>query len=292
MCVTDPPGVPSVPMASVVTSPAPVMSPAPGSPSRKRRWLVVGTVVVVVVIVGAVVAGVLVARGPGAPGPLPSRLGITEDIAVPASVLDIPLLNQNGQTTSLGAFRGKIVVLTSFLTSCQETCPLTTGAFLDMERDLSAAGLAGKVTFIEASVDPGRDVPERLAAYARVTGTAWPLLTGTPSNLASMWHYFGIYYQKVPEGSPAGIDWQTGKPYTYDVNHSDGFIVFDTTMHERFVTGAAPNLGSHKLQGSLQDMLDAQGFKNFLHPAHDAWTIPEGLQAIGWLAGRTIAQKN
>jgi cytochrome oxidase Cu insertion factor (SCO1/SenC/PrrC family) len=276
-------------MASVVTSPAPVVSPAPGSPSRKRRWLVVGTVVVVVV---AVVAGVLVARGPGAPGPLPSHLGITEDRAVPASVLAIPLLNQNGQTTSLGAFRGKIVVLTSFLTSCQETCPLTTGAFLDMERDLSAAGLAGKVIFIEASVDPGRDVPERLAAYARITGTSWPLLTGTPSNLASMWHYFGIYYQKVPEGSPPGIDWQTGKPYTYDVNHSDGFIVFDTKMDERFVTGAAPNLGGHELQGSLQDMLDAQGFQNLLHPAHDSWTIPEGLQAIGWLAGRTIAQKN
>jgi protein SCO1 len=279
-------------MASVVTSPAPVVSPPPRRPSHRSRWVVAGTVVVVAVVVAAVVAGVLVAQGPAAPGPLPSRVGITEDRAVPASVLAIPLVNQNGQTTSLGAFRGKIVVLTSFLTSCQETCPLTTGAFLDMERDLSAAGLAGKVTFIEASVDPGRDVPERLAAYARVTGTTWPLLTGTASNLASLWHYFGIYYQKVAEGKPPGIDWQTGKPYTYDVNHSDGFIVFDTTMHERFVTGSAPDLGKLKLQGSLQDMLDAQGFKNLLHPAHDSWTIPEGLQAIGWLAGRTIPQKN
>lgn len=280
-------------MTSVVTSPAPVVSPTPGPGSHRRRSLAMGTVVVVVVVVVvAVVAGVLVARGPGAPGPLPSRLGITEDRAVPAAVLDIPLVNQDGETTSLGAFRGRIVVLTSFLTSCQETCPLTTGAFLDMERDLSAAGLAGKVTFIESSVDPGRDAPERLAAYARVTGTTWPLLTGTATDLASMWHYFGIYYQKVAEGSPAGIDWQTGKPYTYDVDHSDGFIVFDTKMHERFVTGAAPNLGSHKLQGSLQDMLDAQGLRNLIHPDRDAWTIPEGLQAIGWLAGRTIAQKN
>ena len=82
---------------------------------------------------------------------------------MPASVLRIPLVNENGQATSLGAFRGKIVVLTSFLTSCQETCPLTTGAFLDMQRDLAAAGLAGKVTFLEASVDPGHDVP-----------SAWP----------------------------------------------------------------------------------------------------------------------
>jgi protein SCO1/2 len=277
-------------MASVVTSPAPATSPSAHPRSHRRRRLVI--VAAAVVIVVAIVVGVLVTGGSGAPGPLPSRLGITEDTAVPATVLSIPLVNEHGQTTSLGAFRGKIVVLTSFLTSCQETCPLTTAAFLDMQHDLAAAGMSGKVTFIEASVDPGRDVPERLEAYAHVTGANWPLLTGTPANLASLWHYFGIYYQRVAESNPPGIDWQTGKPYTYDVNHSDGFIVFDSTMHERFVTGAAPNLGSHKLEGSLQDMLDAQGFKNLDHPARDSWTIPEGLQAIGWVAGRTIPQVN
>ena len=165
-------------MASVVTSPAPVVSAPPAVPRsrRPRRASLVGAVIVVVL---AVVAGaaLLMTRGTGAPGPLPGRLGITENRAVPASVLGIPLVDEHGRTTSLGAFRGKIVVLTSFLTSCQETCPLTTGAFLDMQRDLSAAGLAGKVTFVEASIDPGRDVPGRLAAYAHVTGTTWPLLT-------------------------------------------------------------------------------------------------------------------
>jgi protein SCO1 len=276
-------------MASVITPTAPAVSPAPAPAPRRRQ--IMGTMALVVVVV-AVVAGVLVTRGGGAPGPLPSSLGISENRPVPAAVLRIPLVNENGHTTTLGAFRGKIVVLTSFLTSCQETCPLTTGAFLDMQRDLAAAGMAGKVTFIEASVDPGRDVPSRLAAYARVTGARWPLLTGTPAHLASLWHYFGIYYQKVAEGKPPGIDWQTGKPYTYDVNHSDGFIVLNQKMDERFVTGAAPNLGGRKLQGNLQDMLDAQGFKNLAHPARGAWTIPEGLQAIGWVAGRTIPALN
>jgi cytochrome oxidase Cu insertion factor (SCO1/SenC/PrrC family) len=245
---------------------------------------VVGAVVVVV----GLISGIIVSRSGGAPGPLPGRVGISEDRPVPAAVLRIPLVNQNGQTTSLGAFRGKIVVLTSFLTSCQETCPLTTGAFLDMQRDLAAAGMAGKVTFIEATVDPGRDVPSRLAAYARVTGTNWPLLTGTASDLAALWHYFGIYYQKVKEGSPPGIDWQTGKPYTYDVNHSDGFIVLNQKLDERFVTGAVPNLQGHRLQGSLKRLLDGQGFQNLAHPGPNSWTIPEGLQAIGWVAGRTI----
>jgi len=117
-------------------------------------------------------------------------------------------------------------------------------------------------------------------------------LTGTPANLKTLWGYFGIYYQKVAEGNPPGIDWQTGRPYTYDVNHSDGFIVFDQNLHERFVTGAAPNLGGRELQKGLQTMLDAQGFHNLQHPGQDSWTIPEGLQAIGWVAGRTIPQVN
>jgi protein SCO1/2 len=276
-------------MSSVVTTPVAAMGepPAPGSAPRRTVALVVCAVLVVI---GAV--GLWVSTRAKAPGPLPSSLGITENRAVPASILRLPLVDEHGKATTLGAYRGKIVVMTSFLTSCQETCPLTTGAFLDMQRDLAAAGLSQQVVFIEASVDPGRDVPARLAAYDHVTGARWPLLTGTASNLATLWHYFGIYYQKVAEGSPPGVDWLTGKPYTYDVNHSDGFIVLDQKMHERFVTGAAPNLGGHELQGSLQTMLDAQGFKNLQHPGRNAWTIPEGLQAIGWVAGRTIPQVN
>jgi protein SCO1/2 len=275
-------------MASVVTPPAPALR-RPDAPQGRRRLT---SVVVLGLAVLVIVAAVVVLTRTGAPGPPPASLGIAENQPVPATVLRIPLVDQHGRTTSLGAFRGKIVVLTSFLTSCQETCPLTTGAFLDMRRDLAAAGLGQKVVFIEASVDPGRDVPARLAAYGRATGATWPLLTGTPSHLKDLWGSFGIYYKKVAEGTPAGVDWQTGKPYTYDVDHSDGFIVFDQKMHERFVTGAAPDLGNHGLQRSLQVMLDAQGFKNLQHPGRGAWTIPEGLQAIGWVAGRTIAPVN
>jgi protein SCO1/2 len=272
-------------MASVVTPPAPVLGKALDKPPRRRRTVLVVTGVAAL----AVVAGVLVTTAStGPPEPPPSSVGIAENRPVPASVLQIPLVDQQGRTTSLGAFRGKIVVLTSFLTSCQETCPLTTGAFLDMQRDLAAAGMAKNVVFIEASVDPGRDVPERLAAYGRVTGATWPLLTGTPANLKALWGYFGIYYQKVAEGSPPGIDWQIGKPYTYDVDHSDGFLVFDQKMHERFVTGAAPNLGHRDLPNTLQAMLDAQGLHNEAHPGRGSWTIPDGLEAIGWVAGRTI----
>jgi hypothetical protein len=56
-------------------------------------------------------------------------------------------------------------------------------------------------------------------------------------DVAKLWGFFGVYYQRVPEASPPGVDWETNRPYTYDVNHSDGFIVLDARLHERFFAG-------------------------------------------------------
>ena len=87
---------------------------------------------------GALVASVFVvtacASGPGAPpGPPSAYLGTVVDTPVPASVADLPLTTDAGQATSLTAWHGQVVVLTDFLTLCQETCPLTTGNLLRRE---------------------------------------------------------------------------------------------------------------------------------------------------------------
>ncbi len=255
--------------------------------SRRGASRKIGIGLVVLVVVGVGLGVVLGSKGP--PGPPPASVGIVENRPVPASVAGIPLIDAQGRRVSLDYFAGKIVVLTPFMTSCQETCPLTTGAFVDMERDIDAAGLGAKIVFVEASVDPRRDTTARLTAYAHVTGVRWPLLTGTATNLAALWKYFGVYYQVVPEDNPPGTDWQTGQPYTYDVNHSDGFVLIDAQQHQRFVTGAAPDIQGHRLEANLEGMLDAQGFKDLSAPAKDAWTIPEALQALGWLAGKQIS---
>jgi protein SCO1 len=267
----------------VVKAGGPPSRPAARRPRRAVRW-----VVAAVVVAGAAVGIAVATGGTGVPGVPKASWGVAENRAVPASVLHIPLVDDHGGTTSLSALGGTIVVLTPFMTSCQETCPITTGAFLQMRSDVRAAGLGGKVTFAEISIDPGRDVPSRMAAYAKRTGATWPLLTGTASDLAALWHYFGVFYQRVAEDNPPGIDWQTGKPYTYDVNHTDGFIVLDGQLHERFATGAEPNLVGGHLERPLAAMLDDQGRHDLAHPAVGAWTIPEGLDVIGWVAGRAV----
>ena len=272
----------------VLTRTAATVAPGAPSPRRRRRRIVALSAGLVVAVAG--VAAGLALSGSGAPGPLPASAGLTEDRPLPASVLHAPLVDEQGRPITLSAFAGHVVVLVPFLTSCQEVCPLTTAALLQTERSVARAGLAATVSVVEVSLDPGRDVPSRLAAYARLTGARWPLLTGTPAAITAFWHELGISAERVPEGSPPGIDWQTGKPYAYDVDHADGFFLLGRDLRERFLTLSAPDISGAVLPGPLAAMLDAQGRQNEVHPAGGAWTVDQLVQGIGWLTGRTVAK--
>jgi cytochrome oxidase Cu insertion factor (SCO1/SenC/PrrC family) len=160
---------------------------------------------------------------------------------------------------------------------------------LAIERELSADHLGSKVAIVEVTVDPHRDSPERMAAYAKLTGTSWPLLTAVPATIAALWHYLGIYYQIVSEGSPPGIDWQTGSPYTYDVDHSDGFALFDSQLRERFI--AAGMVRGAPMTPALHRLLDSQGEGDLEHPGGGSWTIDQALGAIGWVLGQSVADQ-
>jgi protein SCO1/2 len=201
----------------------------------------------------------------------------------------VPLVDQNGRPTGLAAFQGKVVVLANFLSLCQDECPLITGAFIAMQRDVQAAGLADRVVFLEVSVDPERDTPARLAAYAQQFGATWPLLTGAPADLNKLWSFFGVSYQRVAEEQPAKLDWWTHQPLTYDVTHTDGFVLLDARGHERFITASPPDLHG-QLAPPLQGLLNEGGVRNLQHQQTPAWTVPEALSALGWLVGRPIPQ--
>jgi protein SCO1/2 len=218
----------------------------------------------------------------------PASIGVVVDRPVSATITELPLLNQAGTSVTLSQFRGKVLLVAPFLTSCQEECPITTGALLAMQRSIEQDGLTKKVTLAEITVDPGRDTPGRMAAFAKLTGSNWPLLTGSSAALASLWGYFGIYYRTVAEGSPPGIDWQTHKPYTYDVNHSDGFILLDPRLNERFIAGGMVQISG--IPSRLEHLLDSAGTSNLTDPGGGSWTVSNGLGAIGWVLGQPVPE--
>jgi protein SCO1/2 len=199
---------------------------------------------------------------------------------------DVPLHNQHGQPVSLASLHGKVVVLAPFLSLCQDECPLITAAFITLQHDVRAAGLSGRVAFVEATVDPGRDSVARLAAYQKEFGADWDLWTGTPAQIAAFWQPFGVSYQTVPEEQPPKIDWWTGQPLTYDVDHTDGYILLDASGRERFVDASAPNIPG--LSPKLKALLNVGGLHDLAHPQPNNWTIADALVSISWVLGTNV----
>ena len=251
-------------------------------PSRRLQWR--GAVLALPLLC---ISSLLAACGGGGdPAPPPASQGIVQNRAIP----DIALMSSSGAATSLAAYRGKDIVMAPFLTLCQDECPLVTGAFIALQRDVETAGLGRNVVFMEITVDPGRDSPARLAAYSKEFGADWPLLTGSATNLDALWKYLGVSVQIVAEAQPPKIDWYTGKPLTYDVNHTDGYFLIDAAGRLRFSDSNPPDLHGH-LEKNLTNLLNAGGLQDLDDQARPNWTLSDALRSISWLVGKNIAGK-
>lgn len=258
------------------------MRPRGGRPARAGQIPEIASwrAFAAVLVLGAL--GTMLSACSSTPGPPPASLGTSMTRRVPTSIEKLPLTDQHGTTLSLSAFTGKTVMVVPFLTLCTDICPMTTGNLLQVEQALRADKAASKVEILELSVDPGRDSPARLAAYARLSGASWALVTETPPVLAEVAHYFGFVYQKVAEGYPPATDWWTGEPLTYDVDHSDGYALIDPDGRERFVTGAAPAFHG-RLVSKLQNFLDAEGRDHLKNPPEPSWTPADALESLAWV---------
>ncbi len=217
----------------------------------------------------------------------PDAFGTVIDQQVPNRLRRLPLTNQHDQRVDLASWPGKTVVLVPFLTLCSDICPLTTGNLVQVEQSLRADHAASKVQIVELSVDPKRDTPARLAAYAKLTDVRYQLVTEPPNELAELSKFFGFTYEKVPEGKPPSIDWWTGKPLTYDINHSDNYFVIGPTGAERVVQSAAPAFHGH-LNPRIYSFLSGLGLYHLKRPPQPDWTPKDLLGALGLLLHQSL----
>ena len=233
-----------------------------------------------------------VASVSGASRPTPTS-GTAFDVAVPAAVANLPLVDQSGRVVTLASLKGKTVVLADFLTLCQEICPLTSANLRLVDDAVSRAGLSGSVQILEVTVDPGRDSPARLTAYQKLFGArpGWSFVTGTTPQLAALWKQFGVAFERTPE--PAGdapSDWLTGRPLTYDVDHQDVVIVIGPDGHERWLVNGTPHVStSEAVPPTLQGFLNDDGLANETAPADPSWTPVDVEQAIAFVSGHPVS---
>ena len=128
---------------------------------------------------------------------------------------DFELTDHNGVVRHMADFKGKVVVLFFGYTQCPDVCPTTMAELAEVKKTLGADGARLQPLFV--TLDPERDTPELLKAYAENFGSDVLALRTTPEKLVGVAKDFKIYYKKV--------DGRTADSYTLD--HSAGSYIYD-----------------------------------------------------------------
>ena len=174
------------------------------SPRKKLRTLVP--------YVGLTLAGlafaawlILDSRPPAA---VERRNGITE--LVPALELPHFSLSGGGATPiTRETLRGHWTLLSIGFTSCPDICPNTLGLLAQSVTQSTPQTSTLQTLFV--SVDPDRDQPKQVEAYAKHFGEFTFGATGSHQRLLELTKPLGLFYQR----DPAGAD-----PSRYNVQHS------------------------------------------------------------------------
>lgn len=109
------------------------------------------------------------------------------------------LTNQNGKQVQLSQFRGKAVLLTFLFTQCPypDKCPTIASKLKSTNDVLDKVGLLNQVQVLSVTLDPDRDTPQMLKAYAQgydKKRVNWDFLTGKAESIEAIAAPLGVVY--------------------------------------------------------------------------------------------------
>lgn len=144
------------------------------------------------------------------------------------------LINQSGQAVRSVDLKGKLLVVSLIYTNCPDICPITTSKMRSLQEELRQSGRIGKdVVLLSITVDPERDTPSVLTAYAKrhdADLSSWHFLTGELQQIREVVVAgFMLGFEKVDGGHQHG----GSTAGSYEVTHSDRIVVVDRSGQMR-----------------------------------------------------------
>lgn len=138
-----------------------------------------------------------------------------ETISLPDST-HFRFIDANGEKRTLEDWKGKVVLLFFGYTHCPDACPTTLFRAAQVMDILGRDAAQVQVLFV--SLDPARDTPDVLKAYASAFHPSFQGLSVAPGDLPSLAQTFRIIYRIQP-GSDAK---------SYSIDHSVHTYAYDT----------------------------------------------------------------
>jgi protein SCO1 len=145
------------------------------------------------------------------------------------------LVEGKGQPFASSKLAGKPYAIFFGFTHCPDVCPTTLARLVKLRRQLSDEQ-AFQIVFV--TVDPERDGPAEVGAYADLFGAPVIGLTGSPAQIATVKKQFGIFSEKVGGGDD------------YTVDHTATVLLFD--RDGQFHSTIAPDEGDPAALAKLQ----------------------------------------
>jgi protein SCO1/2 len=166
---------------------------------------------------------------------------LTASPAVLGGLPAFTLTDQRGQPFGSRELAGKVWVADFIFTSCQAACPLLTERMAEVGK--RAHHLGPDFHLVSISVDPERDTPERLAAYAARYGAnpiAWSFLTGPEQAIqATVVDGFKVGAGKERAAGASGDGGSAG-PGFWEIFHGEKLVLVDRQLRIRGYFDATP----------------------------------------------------
>jgi len=125
------------------------------------------------------------------------------------------LVGSDGKPFSSARLAGKPYAIYFGFTRCPDTCPTTLNRLVALRRQVALGDDSFNIVFV--TVDPERDGPKEVGAYEHAFGAPIIGLTGSQAEIEQVKKQYGIFSQKVPDGSG-----------DYSVDHTATVLLFDS----------------------------------------------------------------
>ena len=165
-----------------------------------RRLLVVATIAAGLAVLALELVMRRIATEPRALPASAHRGGRSPDAALPVlwPVPSYRLVDQDGRTRTPEELRGSVWIADFIFTSCKSVCPVLSAKMVQVQRAITDP----RLEFVSFSVDPERDTPEALKAYAKRWApdeSRWTLLANTKESLAELTKGMKTFVERQPD---------------------------------------------------------------------------------------------